>query len=257
MQWRVTLEAIDPTGDKYRGEFSFDKDIGRSQDGELGCSLKDGKTIMAEIQRIVVQREIDLYLEFRRVCLDCHSRRQIKDRRTRKIETVFGIIEIESPRYRICQKCHPYTDFTSTPVSEIIPNRATPELMRLSAKLGALMPYRQAAEVLSTFLPDQTAKRFTTLRNRTLKVGKAIQNADFDRWWHELREKKHHEPQNELPLANDLNREIVLSIDTAFVPRTKRKGGRTFEAVVCHTSRGGSTQPAGPVFTFAGKIAGS
>ncbi|MEM9879345.1 MAG: ISKra4 family transposase [Pseudomonadota bacterium] len=252
MQWRVTLEAIDPTGDNYRGEFSFGKDIGRLQDGEVGCSLEDGKTIMAEIQRIVVQREIDLYLEFRRICQDCHSRRWVKDRRTRKIETVFGIVEVQSPRYRICQKCHPYTDFTSTPVSEIVPNRATPELMRLSAKLGALMPYRQAADVLSTFLPDQTGKRFTTLRNRTLKVGQSIQDADFDRWWHELREKKHHEPQNELPLANDLNREIVLSIDTAFVPRTKRNGGRTFEAVVCHTSRGGPGQPAGPVFAFAG-----
>lgn len=184
-----------PTGDEYRREFFFDKDIGKLEEGELGCSIEDGKAIMAEIQRVIVQREIDLYLEFSRTCLDCRSHRQIKDHRVRKIETVFGSVEVDSPRYRICQKCSPNTYFSFAPVSEIVPDRAMPELMRLTAKLGALLPYRQAADVLATFVPGQSIKRFTTLRNRTLKVGKAIQGADFDRWWREFREQDLHASQ--------------------------------------------------------------
>lgn len=53
-------------------------------------------------------------------------------------------------------------------------------------------------------------------------------------------------------MSDDSQREIVLSIDTAFIPRTKREGGRTFEAVVCQTSRGGRGKPAGPTFAFSG-----
>jgi len=29
MRWRVTLEAVDPTGDEFRREFEFEKDLAR------------------------------------------------------------------------------------------------------------------------------------------------------------------------------------------------------------------------------------
>lgn len=60
MQWRVTLEAIDPTGDDYRQEFVFEKDLSRLADGEIGCSLGHGKQIMSKMQEIVVKRECDI-----------------------------------------------------------------------------------------------------------------------------------------------------------------------------------------------------
>jgi hypothetical protein len=69
----------------------------------------------------------------------------------------------------------PGVDFTITPVSELCPDRATAELMTLTAKLGALMPYRAAAEVLADFLPGQTPTRHTTLRHRTLAIGKRLE----------------------------------------------------------------------------------
>ena len=72
-------------------------------------------------------------------------------------------------------------DFTITPVSELCPDRATVELMTLTAKLGALMPYRAAAEVLADFLPGQMATRHTTLRHRTLTVGKRLEEKEEQR----------------------------------------------------------------------------
>ncbi|MER9677124.1 hypothetical protein [Mesorhizobium sp. M0208] len=39
------------------------------------------------------------------------------------------------------------------PLKEICPDRATSELMELTARLGSMMPYRQAASVLAEFLP--------------------------------------------------------------------------------------------------------
>lgn len=58
MHWRVTIEAIDPTGDTYKRTFQFEKDLGELSEGHVGCSIEQGETIMAEIQKAVVKREV-------------------------------------------------------------------------------------------------------------------------------------------------------------------------------------------------------
>jgi len=100
------------------------------------------------------------------------------------------------------------------------------------------MPCRQASEILGTFLPCHVPKRFTTLRSRALRVEKRIDDAERRRYWHEA---PNSDTQRQLELAfdNETHREIVFSIDTAHIPKIKREGGRTFEAVVGHCGRGG------------------
>jgi hypothetical protein len=41
--------------------------------------------------------------------------------------------------------------------------------MERSARLGSLLPYRKAAEVMAEFLPIKPTESFVTLRHRTLK----------------------------------------------------------------------------------------
>src|ERR1700727_987366 len=55
--------------------------------------------------------------------------------------------------------------------------RSTPELNRLQADLSALMPYREAADVLAQMLPLDAGKNCETLRRYTLKIGEALRNA--------------------------------------------------------------------------------
>lgn len=45
MHWRIILEAVDPTGDEYSREFLIDKDLDGLADGNVGCSIDDGKAI--------------------------------------------------------------------------------------------------------------------------------------------------------------------------------------------------------------------
>lgn len=251
MHWRIRLEAVDPIGDDYCKEFLIEKNLDDLAEGKLGCSIEDGKTIMRQIQQIIVERELDLWVRYRRVCQSCGGRLPIKDNQKRKILTVYGEIPVSFPRLTVCQKCHPALCFTFSPAADLCPDRATPELLELSAKLGAKFSYREASELLATFLPDQTAHRFTTLRNRTLAIGKLIETAEKRQLWHEglnLEDRT----QLELSLEGDPAREIVFNVDTAHVPLVKRFGGRTFEAVVGHCGRGGRGHPPGPIFSFQG-----
>ncbi|WVX51460.1 hypothetical protein ROLI_045620 (plasmid) [Roseobacter fucihabitans] len=144
----------------------------------------------------------------------------------------------------ICQKCSPWACFTFSPAADLCPDRATPELMELAARLGAKLSYREASEILSTFLPGHLSRKFTTLRHRTLSVGKRIGDAERSRRWHEFLVKEER-TQLELQLDNDPAREFVFNIDTAHIPLVKHGSGRTPEAVVGHCGRGGpETIPA-------------
>lgn len=100
---------------------------------------------------------------YRRVCQYCGGLLPIKDYQNRKILTVFEAVPVTYPRLMICQKCNPWACFTFSPAADLCPNRATPELMELSAKLGARLSYREASEILSTFLPGHLSRKFTTL----------------------------------------------------------------------------------------------
>jgi len=78
----------------------------------------------------------------------------------RKIRTVFGRVEVSDPRIINCRRCLPYFSDASAVLRDICPDRATPELMDLSARMGGLMPYRKAADVLAEFLPIPSTESF-------------------------------------------------------------------------------------------------
>lgn len=251
MHWRITVEAVDPTDEEYRQEFLFEKNLDSLTDGRIGCSIDDGKGIMAEIQKAVVQRELDLWVRYRRVCQCCDGQLPIKDYQKRNILTVFGAIPVTFPRLMICQSCNPWACFTFSPAADLCPDRATPELMELSAKLGARMSYREASDILSIFLPGQLSRKFTTLRHRTLSIGRRIEDAERSRGWHEFLDKEER-TQLELQMEGDPAREFVFTVETAHIPLVKHWGGRTFEAVVGHCGRGGRGDNPGPLFAFEG-----
>ena len=251
MRWKINIEGSDEITRGHRFEFEIEKSLDDLAAGSLGLSTDDGKTLLASLQRYLIEQQCAHYLLFRRQCQGCGGTRPIKDYSTRTIQTVYGAVTVESPRLYPCRRCMPGVDFTIIPVSELCPDRATAELLTLTAKLGALMPYRAAAEVLADFLPGQMPTRHTTLRNRTLAVGKQLEEKEEQRMFVEqvdTRERR----QRELPLPGDLEREFVLSIDTAHIPQVSGRQTRSFEAVICHASRGGVGSDRGILFAFSG-----
>jgi hypothetical protein len=57
--------------------------------------------------------------------------------------------------------------------------------MELSARLGSLMPYRKAADVMAEFLPVSPTDSFVTLPHRTLTLGKRLEEKAREREWFE------------------------------------------------------------------------
>jgi hypothetical protein len=251
MRWKISIEGSDEITSGQRCEFEIERNFDDLIDGNVGLSIDDGKAIMASLQRHLVEQQCALYLLFRRHCQGCGGTRPIKDFSTRTIQTVYGAVTVQSPRLYPCRRCAPGVDFTLTPVSELCPDRATAELMALTAKLGALMPYRAAAEVLADFLPGQSPTRHTTLRHRTLAIGKRLEEKEEQRMVVENADTQERR-QRELLMLGDPEREFVFSIDTAHIPQNRGRETRSFEAVICHASRGGVRFDRGVLFAFSG-----
>jgi hypothetical protein len=125
-----------------------------------------------------------------------------------------------------CQRCLPHFCDAWAVLRDICPDQATAELMERSARLGSLLPYRKAAEVMAEFLPIKPTESFVTLRHRTLKLGERLDERARERAWFEPPSTTERR-QMELDLPNDPEREFVVSIDTAHVRASRRKPAGT------------------------------
>lgn len=128
----------------------------------------------------------------------------------------------------VCSDCYPGTVGAFAPLKEICPDRATSELMELTAQLGGVMSYRQAANVPSKFLPVEPAETHATVRKRTIRVGERIDDQVAKEEWLATREMEERH-QLEMPLAGDRRKEFVISIDTAHVRSAEPDSARSFE----------------------------
>jgi hypothetical protein len=143
----------------------------------LGLTMAEGKLVLAGLQREFVAGQASKHaVVCRPDCQVCGVTCRVKDYRDHKIATLFGQVTIRLPRF-CCAKCGGIEAGNGWPSH----CRSTPELDRLQAHLSALMPYREAADVLAQMLPLDAGKSCETLRRHTLKIGKSLRNAVVSR----------------------------------------------------------------------------
>jgi hypothetical protein len=145
-------------------------------------------------------------------------------------------VRADAPRYRRC-RCG-FVAQSASPVSTLVPRRAFPELHHLQVSLGAEMPFRQAATVLRTFLPDATSFNHATTRNRLSAVGRAIDDG--------LRA----EIADAKPPATPAGK-MVVGIDGCFVKGIKKSINPSMEVVLGRIESPGC---AGEVFAVVRKL---
>ncbi|WP_157385320.1 ISKra4 family transposase [Rhizobium freirei] len=115
---------------------------------------------MAALQSAAVNHEAETYSLFRRVCPDCHTFRPVKDYTRRRIRTVFGTVEVRNPRWMLCRNCNPGMVVGFAPPKEICPDRATPELTKLTAMQPCARSQVDERHQLEMQIPGDRRKGF-------------------------------------------------------------------------------------------------
>lgn len=145
MRVSVLLQIIGDDGVATPAEeiADFDKATNRAED--LGLSIAEGKAVLAALQSRTVKAQAVAWSERHRSCAACNGKRYSKGSYPVVFHTLYGDVELDSPRlYRCpCQKAE--GPATVSPLRDLIGNRVAPERLYLEARWASLVPYASAA----------------------------------------------------------------------------------------------------------------
>ena len=216
------LELVGPDGTPQRHEVGSGERIPTGHTAAtLGLGLEEGKAVLAAVQRHLVTAQVDEHCRSRRRCDRCGAPRPLKDLRPRRLISLFGVVEVRAPRFGPC-RCGVACRRSITPVSEIMPDRCTPEYERVVAAMGAALPYRRALALLEEFFPLGDAPAVETTRQRTLQVGARLERATL--------------AASQLPATALEASSIALAIDGGHVRSVRSYQVRSFEVLVAQVN---------------------
>jgi hypothetical protein len=192
----------------------------------LGLTLAEAKDLLASMQANIVKEQTAEYIEQQRCCPLCGEMRGEKGQHDIVFRSLFGKMEISSPRLYTCS-CQPQEKKSFSPLAEHLPERTAPELLYIQTKWASLMSYGLTVEHLEEVLPIQV--NVTTVFRKMHTAAERIES--------ELGDEQHvyvegcQRDWESLPIPDD---PITVGIDGGYVHArddTNRKAG-SFEVIV-------------------------
>ena len=118
----------------------------------VGLHLAEAHELLTALQEVLVPTQISEALAERRCCAQCGRAYRHKDTKKITLRTLFGTIDVDSPRWLSCP-CHSAASASFSPLATLLAEHATPELVYLQARFAAVMSYAQAGALLGEILP--------------------------------------------------------------------------------------------------------
>lgn len=151
MRYTVRLEWTQDDGGEANVELAVINVVACRAADDIGLKLDTVKPLLAKLQDVVVAEQIHRYCDDARRCSSCGHRRSVKDSRSRRLDTSLGTVLFPAPRFKPCG-CSGNTRVAS-PVTRLVPQRVTPELLDIQARLATDLSYSKAAALLRMLLP--------------------------------------------------------------------------------------------------------
>jgi hypothetical protein len=106
----------------------------------LGLTLAEAKQLLSTLQRHLLQQHVDTFLDRCATCADCGALRKVKAHASRSLRTLFGTDKLYSPRLEHCD-CTRRKPASFRPLSALLTESVTPELLSMEAKWSSLVSY--------------------------------------------------------------------------------------------------------------------
>ncbi len=147
---------------------AFEKTTERPED--LGLSMAEGKAMLAAVQARTVLAQSTTWSQRHRCCPACGERRRSKGSYPLVFRTLYGDVELNSPRLHRCPCQTVDGPATVSPLCDLISSHVAPERLYLEARWSSLVPYAAAAGLLADVLPIASGANRTTVREHALLV---------------------------------------------------------------------------------------
>lgn len=170
MRFTIQLVVEDKQGSKTIEEIiHLDKDC--NDDSIIGITLLESKQMIKVLQNKIIFHQAKSRVDSQKLCPSCKRKRCLKDYHTVQFRTLFGIVNIPSPRLFSCQ-CDNSLTKTFSPINQWLSDKNSPELQYIETKWASLISYQLTAKLLQDLLPIGTAQNASTVRNHLQKIAK-------------------------------------------------------------------------------------
>ena len=178
MRCTLVLEFDSDAGEPPRRveALRLHRDTDRPIEGDVGLTLAEAKTVLLTIQQEFVGEQLNQYCAARRPCPRCRAVRKPHDSHCSEVCTVIGRVSYVRERWKGCA-CGADGSRYISPLKNYLRETYTTELKWLHAKLGAMLPYREALEILSLLLPSSGRDSHVSIRNHTIEIGQAVRTS--------------------------------------------------------------------------------
>jgi hypothetical protein len=200
----------------------------------LGLRLEEAKQMLAGVQHVMTESQVEEYVEQHRQCPHCQQPLACKGHHQIGVRTLFGKLTLSSPRLYTCS-CQPHQKHSWSPVAALFSERSTPELLCQEVRWASLLSYGVTVKLLGDLLPMEHQLSTSTVSRHVHQVAERCEQELGDEQpsfiegcpdqWYNL-------PEPDAPL--------VVSLDGGYVhARSKdcRKDG-SFEVIVGKSTTG-------------------
>jgi hypothetical protein len=214
MKWTLKLVTEVAPGKPIEEEVATIEREDLVSPATVGLAIAEGKLILERLQRSVVTSQIHRHGASIKSCLQCGKAFRTKGYYQSILRSVYGNVPMRIRRLTGC----PCTGSQKRTYSTLFTNRSpiTPELRYLTAKMAALLPFGKVADFLGELLPASAKAAVSTVRNRTMKVGKRLEKS-----------------ADALAVSSlpEPCREVAVGLDGGYVSARHRRPERNFEIV--------------------------
>src|SRR5665213_1225090 len=175
MKWTLKLVSEVVPGKPTEYEVATIERIEKFSPATVGLTISEGKAILAGLQKQMVTAQVQHHGASIHSCPGCGRAFRTKGYYQSTLRSVYGNVGMRIRRLREC----PCSESQANSFSTLFTNKnpITPELRYITAKMAALMPFRKVADFLGELLPLSAQATASTVRNRTMKVGRRLQKS--------------------------------------------------------------------------------
>jgi hypothetical protein len=165
---RVAVEGGDDNTDPVETEVLA---LSRDELGPdtLGLHLAEAHELLSAVQETLVATQVADVVDQHRCCLACGRRLRHKDVKQIRLDTLFGMVTVDSPRYFACP-CQTQDAATFSPLTTVLDEHTTPEVAYMQARFAAVMAYGQAAGLLGEVFPLGRTLHATRVREQVHRI---------------------------------------------------------------------------------------
>jgi hypothetical protein len=214
MRWTIKLVFEAVPGCPVEHEVGIVERAEELSPASVGLTIAEGKALLAGLQEQVVTAQIQQHVASIKSCPRCGNAFRTKGYYHSTLRSVYGSVDMRIRRLNAC----PCSGSLAKSFSTLFTNKRpiTPELRYLTAKAAALLPFRKAADFLGELLPLSAQATASTVRNRTMKVGRRLQKSA---------------EALATAASNERCKELVVGFDGGYVRNRHQRPERNFEVI--------------------------